>query len=439
MVDLTTTQAFARFGLALVIGLLIGIQREYSFRGSGEEGGLFAGVRTFGLIGLLGATAAYLADLLDTPVPLLALIAIVGAFLMVTYFVDAWRGDVGLTTEIAALLVLLAGALAYSDQTAVASGIAVATAVLLSLKFEMRRFVTALTPDDVAATLKLAFISVIILPVLPNQTYDVPSPFNVLNPFKTWLLVVLISGISFVGYVLTKVVGAERGIALTGLVGGLASSTAVTLSFTERSQGNESLARPFALAVMLAWTVMFGRVVVAVAAVNPVLLDGGRHLVLRMAVPAVPSANHLGQGSGAQQPIRTGAGHQVRAALRHGAGDRQAGPGPLLHGGGLHRCDRVGPRRRGRDRAVDGGVAGRGQHRSRHRRTRERDRGGIEHVREGWHRPGRRHGRASERSVAGLRGHDGRRHRRGIHRVTGRLQCCPRPATPPSTATGSFR
>jgi uncharacterized membrane protein (DUF4010 family) len=271
MVDLTTTQAFARFGLALVIGLLIGIQREYSFRGSGEEGGLFAGVRTFGLIGLLGATAAYLADLLDTPVPLLALIAIVGAFLMVTYFVDAWRGDVGLTTEIAALLVLLAGALAYSDQTAVASGIAVATAVLLSLKFEMRRFVTALTPDDVAATLKLAFISVIILPVLPNQTYDVPSPFNVLNPFKTWLLVVLISGISFVGYVLTKVVGAERGIALTGLVGGLASSTAVTLSFTERSQGNESLARPFALAVMLAWTVMFGRVVVAVAAVNPVL------------------------------------------------------------------------------------------------------------------------------------------------------------------------
>lgn len=104
-----------------------------------------------------------------------------------TYFVDAWRGDVGLTTEMAAVLVLLAGALAYAGQTAIAAGIGVATAVLLSLKFEMQRFVTALTADDMAATLKLAFISVIILPVLPNQTYDVVSPFNVLNPFKIWL------------------------------------------------------------------------------------------------------------------------------------------------------------------------------------------------------------------------------------------------------------
>ncbi len=268
MIDVTTTQVFARFGLALVIGLLIGIQRQYSFDDADEGGGLFAGVRTFGLIALIGATAAFVADLLDSQAPFIVLVAIVGAFLTVTYFVDAWRGDVGLTTEMAALLVLLAGALAYTGQMAIASGIGVATAVLLSLKFEMRRFVTALTPDDVAATLKLAFISVIILPVLPNQTYDVPSPFNVLNPFKIWLLVVLISGISFVGYVLTKLVGAERGIALTGLLGGLASSTAVTLSFTERSQGNEDLARPFALAVMLAWTVMFGRVVIAVAAVN---------------------------------------------------------------------------------------------------------------------------------------------------------------------------
>lgn len=270
MVDATTAQVFVRFGLALVIGLLIGIQREYSFSGGDGDGdgGLFAGVRTFGLIALVGATSAYLADLLDSVAPLIVLLVIVGALLTVTYFVDAWGGDVGLTTEMAALLVLLAGVLAYQGQTTAAGGIGVATAVVLSLKFEARRFVTALSPEDVAATLKLAFISVIVLPILPNQTYDVPSPFNVVNPFKIWLLVVLISGISFVGYVLTKIVGAERGIAITGLFGGLASSTAVTLSFTERSQENADLARPFALAIMLAWTVMFGRVVIAVSAVN---------------------------------------------------------------------------------------------------------------------------------------------------------------------------
>lgn len=272
MIELTTTEVFARFGLALAIGILIGIQREYSFQdsktGADESGGLFAGVRTFGLIGLLGAAAALLGDFFDSPVPLVVVFLIVGVFLAVTYFVDAWRGDVGLTTEAAALLVLVSGSFAYLGHTAIAAGLGVATAVLLSMKLEMRRFITGLTDSDVAAAMKLAFISVIILPVLPNQTYDVPVPFNVLNPFKIWLLVVLISGISFVGYVLTKVVGADRGITLAGILGGLASSTAVTLSFTERSKDNEPLARLFALPIMLAWTVMFGRVVLAVGAVN---------------------------------------------------------------------------------------------------------------------------------------------------------------------------
>ncbi len=272
MIELTTTEVFTRFGLALAIGMLIGIQREFSFQdseaGADESGGLFAGVRTFGLIGLTGAAAAMVSEILGSPLAFVAVFLIVGLLLSVTYFVDAWRGDVGLTTEAAALLVLLAGSLAYLGHTAIAAGVGVATAVMLSLKLEMRHFVTELTDTDVAAAMKLAFISVIVLPVLPNQTYDVVVPFNVLNPFKIWLLVVLISGISFVGYVLTKIVGADRGITVAGILGGLASSTAVTLSFTERSKGNESLARLFALAVMLAWTVMFGRVVLAVGAVN---------------------------------------------------------------------------------------------------------------------------------------------------------------------------
>jgi uncharacterized membrane protein (DUF4010 family) len=192
MIEPTTTEIFARFALALAIGMLVGIQREYSFQDVDEtaegSGGLFAGVRTFGLIALLGAAGAMLADALESPAAFIALVVIVGAFLAVTYFVDAWKGEVGLTTEMAALLVLVAGAVSYLGESAIASGIGVGTAVLLSLKLEMRRFVTGLTRTDIAAALKLGFISVIVLPVLPNQTYNLAVPFNVLNPFKIWLL-----------------------------------------------------------------------------------------------------------------------------------------------------------------------------------------------------------------------------------------------------------
>jgi uncharacterized membrane protein (DUF4010 family) len=120
--------------------------------------------------------------------------------------------------------------------------------------------------------LKFAVITAIVLPMLPNETFG-PTPFNVLNPYKIWLMVVLISGISFLGYMLIKVVGPRQGIGLTGLLGGLVSSTAVTLSFAQRSQSDEELARPFAVAIMVAWTVMFARVVIEVAAINAVLLE----------------------------------------------------------------------------------------------------------------------------------------------------------------------
>jgi len=114
-------------------------------------------------------------------------------------------------------------------------------------------------------------ISAIVLPILPNEAL-LPPPFDVLNPFKIWLMVVFISGINFLGYVSIKIVGPEQGIGLTGLLGGLASSTAVTLGFTERSNRESGLSKPFALAIMVAWTVMFARVLVEVGVVNASLL-----------------------------------------------------------------------------------------------------------------------------------------------------------------------
>jgi uncharacterized membrane protein (DUF4010 family) len=222
-------------------------------------------------MGLVGCTAAMAADVLASPWPFVGIIFLIGALIVVVYFVSAWRGQVGLTTEVAALVTVLTGALCYWDYLALATALAVATTVLLSLKLEMDIFVQRITREDVYATLKFAVITAIVLPVLPNQAFG-PPPLDVLNPYEIWLMVVFISGISFLGYVLIKAVGARQGIGLIGLLGGLVSSTAVTLSFAERSQRETELAKPFALAITVAWTMMFPRVIVEVAALNAALL-----------------------------------------------------------------------------------------------------------------------------------------------------------------------
>jgi uncharacterized membrane protein (DUF4010 family) len=263
------TDLFYRFGVALAIGFLVGLQREYAHGGPGRE--IFAGERTCALMGLVGCAAAMAADVLASPWPFVGVLLVMGALITVAYRVAASRGSVGLTTEAAVLLTIIAGALCYWGHLALAVAIGVATTVLLSLKLEMDRFVQRITREDVVATLKFAVITAIVLPVLPNRTFGLP-PLDVLNPHKIWLMVVFISGISFLGYVLVKLVGPRHGIGLTGLLGGLVSSTAVTLSFAQRSQRETELARPFALAITVAWTVMFSRVVVEVAALNVALL-----------------------------------------------------------------------------------------------------------------------------------------------------------------------
>lgn len=263
---------FYRFGVALFIGFLVGLQREYSYDEEDKpDQKAFAGVRTFTLMGLLGCTAAYLADLFGSVWVFVGIITALGVMIAVAYNVSAKQGSLGLTTEVAALLIVLTGALAFWDEMALAVALGVITTALLSLKLELHRFAERISREDVLATLKFAIITAIVLPVLPNQSFW-PPPFDVLNPYKIWSMVVLISGISFLGYVLVKVVGSSRGVGLTGLLGGLVSSTAVTLSFAQRSQKNAQLAKPFALAITIAWAVMFARVLVVVGALSRPLL-----------------------------------------------------------------------------------------------------------------------------------------------------------------------
>lgn len=266
------TTLFYRFGVALFIGILVGIQRQHAEELDEDEAPAFAGVRTFALLGLVGAAAALAADILNFPWAFVGIILAVTALIAVAYVIISRHGDPGMTTEVAAVLVMLAGALAYWEQVTIAVAVGVTTFVLLSLKLELHSFAERITREDIQAVLKFAIITAIFLPILPDRPLWDQPPFDVLNPYRIWLIVVLISGISFLGYVLIKIVGSRRGISLTGILGGLASSTATTLSFAQRSTKNIELGRPFAIAILLAWTIMFGRILVVVAAVNASLL-----------------------------------------------------------------------------------------------------------------------------------------------------------------------
>ena len=251
-----------RFAAALGLGVLIGLERERS-----KTEASFAGVRTFGLLALSGGVAAYVGSVMGQPWFALAIFAAVAGLVIIAYAVTAQRGDLGVTTEVSALLSFLFGFLCVSDQVLIAASLAVASGGVLALKQWLHRLAGRIETADVEATLQFAIVSIIILPLVPNQNFG-PPPLDVINPYKIWLMVVLISGLNFTSYLLVKVVGTEHGIALTGVLGGLVSSTAVTLGFAQRSVLEPRRASPLALGILIAWTVMFFRVVVLVAAVN---------------------------------------------------------------------------------------------------------------------------------------------------------------------------
>ena len=258
-----------RFGAALGLGLLLGLERERKR----DAELLFGGVRTFALIALLGAIGAFLERELDQGWLVLVAFVAVGSLVVVSYAMTAARGELGITTEITALLAFIVGALCGWSHVDVAAVVTVVCLLLLTLKDYLHRLARRVELADVEATLKFAVISVIILPLLPNETFG-PPPLDVINPYKIWLMVVLIAGLNFLGYVLVKVFGDEHGLVVTGILGGLVSSTAVTLSFSQRSRQEPAMSSAFVLAIVVAWTIMFLRVVVIVGMVNRSLAGG---------------------------------------------------------------------------------------------------------------------------------------------------------------------
>jgi len=255
-----------RFAAALGLGVMLGLERE---RTKNEL--RFAGVRTLGLLGLAGGVAGFLDQSLDRPWLALAVFASIAALVIASYRVSAERGELGITTELSALSAFLLGFLCVRGYVTAAAGLAVASVGVLELKDWLHRLSARIQTADIEATLKFAIVSVIILPLVPNQEYGFP-PIAVINPYKIWLMIVLISGINFASYGLVKVVGTEHGIGLTGFLGGLVSSTAVTLGFSQRSREQPGQSPMLALGILVAWTVMFFRIVVLVAAVDVALV-----------------------------------------------------------------------------------------------------------------------------------------------------------------------
>jgi uncharacterized membrane protein (DUF4010 family) len=255
-----------RFGAALGLGLLLGLERERKR----DAELLFGGVRTFALIALLGALGAFMEREMDQGWLILAAFVALSALVIVSYATTAARGELGITSEVTALLAFIVGALCGWEKVGVASVATVVCLLLLTLKDFLHRLARRVELADVEATLTFAVISVIILPLLPNQNFG-PPPIDVINPYKIWLMVVLIAGLNFLGYLLVKVLGNEHGLVVTGILGGLVSSTAVTLSFSQRSRREPAMSSAFVLAILVAWTIMFLRVVIMVGLVNRAL------------------------------------------------------------------------------------------------------------------------------------------------------------------------
>ena len=261
--------AVVAFGVALGLGLLVGLQREYAKRRYQED--LFGGARTFALIAFVGALATFVSDMAGTYLVLATFAVGIIVFLAIGYVSSSREGHLGVTTEIAALVVFCAGALAGFGELPLAVAIGVLTATILSIKPFTRQLSANIDTEDVYATLKFAIVTALALPLLPDETYG-PSPWNAVSPYKVGLMIVFISGLSFVGYVLIQLFGTKRGIGLTSLLGGLVSSTAVTMALSERSRSNDRMSSILGLGVLLAWVIMFARILVEVGVVHLALL-----------------------------------------------------------------------------------------------------------------------------------------------------------------------
>lgn len=253
-----------RYVVAMAIGLLMGLERE-------RNPAAKAGLRTFALTALLGVLAAHLATALGVLWLIAVGLLLVGGMMIAAYLHAPQQpdGDPGTTTVAALMLCYGLGVLVWHDETQLAVMLGIAATLLLYFKPELRGLSQQLTRRDLLSVLQFAVLSLIILPLLPNQDY---GPYGAINPHHVWWMVVLIVGVGLAGYAALRLVGQQRGAVMLGLLGGLVSSTATTLAFSRHARASATMAPVAVIVIVLANLVVLVRLGVLAAVVAPDVL-----------------------------------------------------------------------------------------------------------------------------------------------------------------------
>ena len=251
--------------IALLLGFMIGMQRTMSRLPKGEQS--FAGSRTFALISLIGYLSGWLGETIEGFI--FAAMAVIGLLLGISYYLKVTRfHKTGMTTQIAAVVTFFLGLMVYAQLQHYAIFIAVMMVVLLEIKPHLQEFEAHLSATDIDAAVLLLAMSFIVLPVLPNEMI---GPYALFNPYKTWLMAVIIAAISFVGYAAVKLLGQKHGVFITGAAGGLVSSTAVSISLSKMYASQRPFLNNYAGGVAVACTFMYLRVLFEAAVIHPAL------------------------------------------------------------------------------------------------------------------------------------------------------------------------
>lgn len=287
-----STQLFQSLAISLLLGGLVGLQRQHVDSPLG-------GVRTFPLVTIFGSLCAILAGTHGGWTIAAGLLATVAVIALGSRQVRT-ESDRGITSEAAMLVMFAVGALCVSGPIIIAVAVGGGVAVLLQFKPQLHGIVTKLGDADIKAIMQFVLITFIVLPVLPNETYD---PFEVLNPHEIWLMVVLVVGIGLGGYISYKFLGHRAGVILSGLLGGIISSTATTASYSRRSAEQPAMVPAAATVICLATGVSFIRILLEVAVVSRTLLPAVAPMLLGLTIVSLLFAVLFGR-RGSEPPER---------------------------------------------------------------------------------------------------------------------------------------
>lgn len=261
------TLVFQNIIIAMVFGFAIGLQREMKILYENKKND-FGGARTFSMIGLIGYISAWIN--LHVPFFLLTASLILGALLITAYIINSSEAENGITTEISALITFFAASMLAYEKATLAVFVAIVVLFILNSKDKITEYAKVIEKRDLSAAIIFAMMTFVVLPILPDKPID---PWGYFNLHNIWLMVILVAGISFFGYIAVRMVGTTKGIGLTGLFGGLASSTAVTLSLGRQGKNSPALSKNLSIGISLACSIMLVRVFFEMYVINPELAN----------------------------------------------------------------------------------------------------------------------------------------------------------------------